>query len=124
MALYLGVMSGTSLDGLDIALVEQGEQLELLATLYLPMPASLRQDLLALCSSGPDEIARAALAENHWATLAAEGIRQLLAQQGLQAEPYAPLVAMVRRSVTNPPAASPYRSVTPRCSPSLLVSAW
>ncbi|WP_070085822.1 anhydro-N-acetylmuramic acid kinase [Pseudomonas sp. NBRC 111120] len=79
MALYLGVMSGTSLDGLDIALVEQGEQLELLATLYLPMPASLRQDLLALCSSGPDEIARAALAENHWATLAAEGIRQLLA---------------------------------------------
>lgn len=86
MALYLGVMSGTSLDGLDIALVEQGEQLELLATLYLPMPASLRQDLLALCSSGPDEIARAALAENHWATLAAEGIRQLLAQQGLQAD--------------------------------------
>ena len=86
MALYLGVMSGTSLDGLDIALVEQGEQLELLATLYLPMPASLRQDLLALCSSGPDEIARAALAENHWATLAAAGIRQLLAQQGLQAD--------------------------------------
>lgn len=28
MALYLGVMSGTSLDGLDIALIEQSEQLE------------------------------------------------------------------------------------------------
>ncbi|WP_313712871.1 anhydro-N-acetylmuramic acid kinase [Pseudomonas sp.] len=86
MALYLGVMSGTSLDGLDIALIEQGEQLQLLATHYLPMPADLRQDLLSLCSSGPDEIARAALAENRWASLAAEGVRQLLDQQGLQAE--------------------------------------
>lgn len=83
MALYLGVMSGTSLDGLDIALIEQGEQPSLLATHYLPMPSELRQRLLSLCASGPDEIARAALAENHWATLAAEGIRTLLATQGL-----------------------------------------
>ncbi|MGE8323919.1 MAG: anhydro-N-acetylmuramic acid kinase [Pseudomonas sp.] len=85
MALYIGVMSGTSLDGLDIALIEQGEQLQLLATHYLPMPTELRQDLLALCSSGPDEIARAALAENRWASLAADGICQLLARLGLQA---------------------------------------
>ncbi|WP_194791236.1 anhydro-N-acetylmuramic acid kinase [Pseudomonas sp. UFMG81] len=86
MALYLGVMSGTSLDGLDIALIEQSEQPRLLATRYLPMPADLRQELLALCSSGPDEIARAALAENRWATLAAQGINHLLATQGLQAD--------------------------------------
>ncbi|WP_028633510.1 anhydro-N-acetylmuramic acid kinase [Pseudomonas parafulva] len=86
MALYIGVMSGTSLDGLDIALVEQGEQLHLLATHYLPMPAELRQALLSLCSSGPDEIARAALAENRWATLAGEGVAQLLARQGLSPE--------------------------------------
>ncbi|WP_236238100.1 anhydro-N-acetylmuramic acid kinase [Pseudomonas faucium] len=86
MALYLGVMSGTSLDGLDIALIEQGEQPLLLATHYLPMPPDLRRDLLSLCSSGPDEIARAALAENRWASLAAEGIQHLLAQQGLGAD--------------------------------------
>ncbi|MFJ4064235.1 anhydro-N-acetylmuramic acid kinase [Pseudomonas sp. NPDC089996] len=86
MALYLGVMSGTSLDGLDIALIEQGEQLQLLATHYLPMPADLRQELLKLCSSGPDEIARAALTENRWASLAGEGVRQLLAKHGLQAD--------------------------------------
>ncbi len=85
MALYLGVMSGTSLDGLDIALIEQTGQLRLLATHYVPMPADLRRDLLSLCASGPDEIARAALAENRWATLAAEGIGQLLASQQLEA---------------------------------------
>lgn len=85
MSLYLGVMSGTSLDGLDIALIEQREQTRLLATHYTPMPSDLRQELLALCASGPDEIARSALAENRWATLAADGVRQLLANQGLDA---------------------------------------
>ncbi|MDF9617433.1 anhydro-N-acetylmuramic acid kinase [Pseudomonas entomophila] len=84
MALYLGVMSGTSLDGLDIALIEQHEQPKLLATHYIPMPADLRRDLLGLCASGPDEIARAALAENRWASLAAHGINHLLATQGLK----------------------------------------
>lgn len=83
MALYLGVMSGTSLDGLDIALIEQTQHTRLLATHYTPMPASLRQDLLDLCASGPDEIARAALAENQWVALAAQGIEQLLAAQQL-----------------------------------------
>ena len=83
MALYLGVMSGTSLDGLDIALIEQIEQPRLLATHYIPMPVDLRQDLLNLCASGPDEIARAAMAENRWAELAAQGIQHLLAAQGM-----------------------------------------
>jgi anhydro-N-acetylmuramic acid kinase len=84
MALYLGVMSGTSLDGLDIALIEQEQHTRLLATHYIPMPASLRQDLLDLCASGPDEIARAALAEAQWVRLAAQGIERLLAAQNLE----------------------------------------
>jgi anhydro-N-acetylmuramic acid kinase len=86
MALYIGVMSGTSLDGLDIALVEQSEQgLALLATHYTPMPDSLRQELLGLCSSGPDEVARCAIAENNWVRLAAQGIASLLSEQNLSA---------------------------------------
>jgi anhydro-N-acetylmuramic acid kinase len=52
MALYLGVMSGTSLDGLDIALIEQGEQLELLATHYIPMPPTCARSCLA-CAQRP-----------------------------------------------------------------------
>ena len=86
MALYLGAMSGTSLDGLDIALIEQQQRPQLLASLYLPMPDALRRELLALCAPGIDELARAALAENAWAELAADGIGQLLEREGLQAD--------------------------------------
>lgn len=81
--LYIGVMSGTSLDGLDIALVELNGSIRLRASHYIPMPDALRAELLGLCASGPDEIARAAIAEQNWVTLAAQGINTLLAQQGL-----------------------------------------
>ncbi|MBC2680470.1 anhydro-N-acetylmuramic acid kinase [Pseudomonas baltica] len=83
MTYYLGVMSGTSLDGLDIALIEQDRSTRLVATHYVPMPEALRQQLLELCASGPDEIARAALAENQWVALAADGISALLTAQQL-----------------------------------------
>lgn len=84
MPRYIGVMSGTSLDGLDIALIEQADQTTLLATHYLPMPADLRHELLALCTPGPDELARAAIAEQRWVELAAEGVCTLLQQQQLK----------------------------------------
>ena len=46
-------MSGTSLDGLDIALIEQDSAVNLIATHYTPMPDTLRAELLSLCASGP-----------------------------------------------------------------------
>lgn len=85
MPLYLGVMSGTSLDGLDIALIEQEQNTRLLGTHYLPMPDELRSSLLSLCAPGPDELARAAIAEQQWVHLAAQGINALLAQHGIAA---------------------------------------
>ena len=86
MPLYIGVMSGTSLDGLDIALIEQGSAINLIATLYIPMPDTLRTELLSLCASGPDEIARSAIAQQQWVTLAAQGILGLLDQHNLKPE--------------------------------------
>ncbi len=83
MPLYIGVMSGTSLDGIDIALIEQNTQAELRGKLFLPMPAELRQQLLELCAPGDNEIQRSALTEARWAMLVAEGIQQLLRQQNL-----------------------------------------
>lgn len=77
-------MSGTSLDGLDVALIAQTQAPTLIDTCYVPMPAQLRQDLLALCASGPDEVARCAIAEQQLAELTASGVRVILERQGLQ----------------------------------------
>ena len=87
MTLYIGVMSGTSLDGLDIALVELEARtsIKLLASHYIPMPEAMRAEILGLCSSGADEIARSAIAENRWVELAAQGIAALLELQQLTA---------------------------------------
>lgn len=81
MPMYVGIMSGTSLDGLDFALIEHDSHTRLIATHYEPMPQQLKQDLLELCSTGPDELARAAIAEQAWARLAARGVQRLLAQE-------------------------------------------
>jgi anhydro-N-acetylmuramic acid kinase len=53
----------------------------LLGTYYIPMPDDLRAELLGLCSSGPDELARAGIAEQKWVRLAAQGVLALLDQQ-------------------------------------------
>jgi anhydro-N-acetylmuramic acid kinase len=79
-------MSGTSLDGLDIALIEQAPAIRLIATHYIPMPETLRTELLGLCASGPDEIARSAITQQNWVKLAAQGVQTLLDQQHLKPE--------------------------------------
>lgn len=86
MPLYLGIMSGTSLDGLDLALIEQGKVTKLIATHYLPMPTPLREALLALCAPGPDELARAATVEQEWVRLAAQGVGELLGMASVNAQ--------------------------------------
>ena len=86
MPLYIGLMSGTSLDGLDFALIEQNDRTTLLGTHYEAMPQQLKQDLLELCSPGPDELARAAMAEQAWAELASCGVNKLLGKAQMDAK--------------------------------------
>jgi len=78
-------MSGSSLDGLDFALIEQDDRPRLVATHYIPMPDDLRAELLGLCASGPDEIARVGIAEQKWVRLAAQGVLALLDKQNVSA---------------------------------------
>ena len=78
MALYIGLMSGTSMDGVDGVLVDFSAGLHVLADAHVPMPPSLGAELLALNTSGPDELQRAALAANALARLQAEVVAHLL----------------------------------------------
>lgn len=90
MTLTIGLMSGTSLDGVDAVLAEfpgaQGVPLAVRAHVHRPMPPALRGELLALNSAGgPNELHRAALAANALARLYAEAAAEVLALAGATA---------------------------------------
>jgi anhydro-N-acetylmuramic acid kinase len=85
-ALTIGLMSGTSLDGVDGVLAEfGGPAMRVLAHAHAAMPAALRAELLALNSPGEQELHRAALAANALALLQAEVVSRLLQQADLPA---------------------------------------
>ncbi|WP_374661896.1 anhydro-N-acetylmuramic acid kinase [Inhella sp.] len=78
--LTIGLMSGTSLDGVDgvLARFDAGGRAEVLAHVALPMPDGLRAELLALNRpGGENELHRAALAGNALADLYTEAVAAL-----------------------------------------------
>ena len=81
-ALYIGLMSGTSMDGVDGVLAafpgDGGPPIQVLAHAHRAFSADQAQSLLALNSAGPNELHRAALAGNALARLYAEGVKDLL----------------------------------------------
>lgn len=83
--LLIGLMSGTSLDGIDAVVASFDPSPRLLHSLYQPFDPDLRAALLALQTSGNDEIHRAALAAGELARAYAGAIRSLLGKAGLAA---------------------------------------
>ena len=84
--LYIGLMSGTSLDGVDAVLVDfAGDELKVIAHAHCPFESALASELLALNTPGSNELHRAALAANALVRVCATAIGALLSDSGVAA---------------------------------------
>jgi anhydro-N-acetylmuramic acid kinase len=78
--LFIGLMSGTSLDGVDGVLADfSGAQPRVLAHHAMPFEPALKQELLALNAPSDNELHRAALAANSLVRVYAQTVQALLA---------------------------------------------
>lgn len=77
---FIGVMSGTSMDGVDTVLVEiAGSDITLLASLDFPFPEPLKQRLLAICLGQPTNLAEVGELDHLLGHLFADAVNALLA---------------------------------------------
>jgi len=88
MSLFVGLMSGTSLDGVDGVAVrwtrDDAPAMQVLGHVHRPFDPRLRGPLLALNEAGPDELERAAAAAIGVAHAYADTLEAVLSQTGLQ----------------------------------------
>ena len=81
--LYIGLMSGTSLDGIDGVLADfSGPRMRVTQHASAPFAPELRAELLALNTPDDNELHRAALAGNALSRAYAEVVRTLLERSG------------------------------------------
>ena len=87
--IYIGLMSGTSLDGVDGVMVslpanDKDTGMQILATAYLPFDTDLRQQALRLQQASDNELHHEAMLANALAHSYAACVQQLQSQAGQQ----------------------------------------
>ena len=83
-SLLVGRMSGTSMDGIDAALVRiNNQRIELIDCLESPLPAQLREEISTLSHPGENEIERMGRLDRKLGLLCAQSCLDLLRQSGI-----------------------------------------
>ena len=84
---YIGIMSGTSMDGADAVLIRMQDAVWLSADAhaFVPYPAELRAELLALQAIGSNELHRSQVLAQRLGRLYATVVKQLLSDTGMTA---------------------------------------
>ncbi|WP_251975668.1 anhydro-N-acetylmuramic acid kinase [Salinicola avicenniae] len=111
MALFVGLMSGTSLDGIDAALVEiddEGSRPRLIDALCLPLETALRDGLLALTQASGVTFAMLGEIEHAFCEHQARAVNALLARQSLEADAITAIGSHGQTIEHAPQAASPF----------------
>lgn len=81
--IYIGLMSGTSLDGIDVAAVSFDPTLKLIATHSEAIPKPLKQNILQLTQPGHNEIDLMGSVDVELGKLFAQAINSLIHNEGL-----------------------------------------
>ncbi|WP_415883348.1 anhydro-N-acetylmuramic acid kinase [Neptuniibacter sp. QD34_54] len=84
--LFIGLMSGTSLDGIDAVAVRLTPNFEMVATHAEEIPATLKNDILTLTQPGDLEIDLMGKVDRSLGKLFAKTVNNLLSKNGLSAE--------------------------------------
>jgi anhydro-N-acetylmuramic acid kinase len=85
-SLFIGVMTGTSCDGIDIAIVRFSEKPELLYFMEHPMPEKLHEPMLRLASPGMNEIDAMGELDRALGETIAKAILESIENAGLRAQ--------------------------------------
>lgn len=83
---YIGLMSGTSLDGVDATILQTAPTIKMIGAIAHDFPAELRQQLADLCSSGDNEIERMGRADVALGHFYANCVSSLLEKYAIPAD--------------------------------------
>ncbi len=102
--LFIGIMSGTSCDGIDVAIVRMNEKPEIVHFCEYPLPAELHEPLLRLAAPGINEIDTMGELDVLLGQAFADAVLKSIADAGLQASSIA-AIACHGQTIRHRPAA-------------------